>query len=96
MATLTREDVLKLAQLSRLRLSDNEAAEFEKEINEILGYVEMLEKVDTEGLSPSYQVTGLKNVTRKDEVIDYGPTPEDLLINVPSRDKNYIKTKRIL
>ncbi len=96
MATLTRDDVLKLARLSRLRLTDDEAAEFEKEINEILGYVEMLSQVDTEDLKPTYQVTGLSNVFRSDEVKDYGPTQADLLKNVPARDKNYIKTKRIL
>lgn len=96
MATLTRDDVLKLAKLSRLRLSDVELKEFEKEINEILGYVEMLEKVDTKGLQPTYQVTGLKNITRPDEITDYGPTQADLLKNLPDRANNYIKTKRIL
>lgn len=96
MADLTKEDVLKLARLSRLKLTNSEVTEFQKEISEILGYVEMLDKVDTKGLKPTYQTTGLKNVTRKDEIIDYGPSQEDLLKNVPSRDKSYIKTKRIL
>lgn len=96
MASLTKEDVLKLARLSRLRLTDAEIAEFQKEISDILGYVEILDKADTEKLSPTYQVTGLKNITRADEIKEYGPSQEDLLKNVPQRDKAYIKTKRIL
>ena len=96
MAELTKEDILKLARLSRLKLTNDEVSEFQKEISDILGYVDMLGKADTKGLMPTYQTTGLKNVTRKDEIMDYGPTQEDLLKNVPARDKSYIKTKRIL
>ncbi len=96
MAKLSREDVLKLARLSRLKLTDAETSEFQKEISEILAYVEMLDKVDTKGLKPTYQTTGLKNVSRRDEIVDYGPNQDELLKNVPDRDKNYIKTKRIL
>ena len=96
MADLTKDDILKLARLSRLRLSDEEVEEFRGEISEILGYVQMLDKVDTAGLKPTYQVTGLTNVTRDDAVIDYGVSQEELLKNVPARDKNYIKVKRMI
>jgi aspartyl-tRNA(Asn)/glutamyl-tRNA(Gln) amidotransferase subunit C len=96
MADLSKDDILKLARLSRLKLTDEEVEEFRQEISAILGYVEMLNQTNTKELKPTYQVTGLHNVTRKDEVIDYGPTQEDLLMNLPSREKNYIKTKRVL
>ena len=96
MADLTQKDVLKLAKLSRLKLTDAEVEEFQKEISEILGYVQMLDDVDTTGLKPTYQVTGLINVSRPDEVKDYGISQEDLLKNVPARDKNYIKVRKML
>ena len=96
MAELTREDILKLARLSRLKLNDAEVEEFTKEISAILGYVQMLDKVDTTGLKPTYQVTGLSNVSRVDELIDYGISQEDLLKNLPARDGKYIKVKRML
>lgn len=96
MADLTRQDVIKLARLSRLKLSDDEVDAFQKELSAILGYVKMLESVDTTGLKPTYQVTGLKNVMRKDELINYEAKPEDLLKGVPSRQGNYIKTKRMI
>ncbi len=96
MAELTREDVLKLAKLSRLKLSDTEVEEFQAEISAILGYVQMLDGVDTDGLKPTYQVTGLKNVSRPDVLLDYGYKTDDLLNNLPASEGNYIKVKRML
>lgn len=96
MSKLTREDVLKLARLARLQLTDDEVAEYSNELSNILEYVEQLDNVDVSGLEPTNQVTGLKNVTRQDEVRDYGYQPEDLLKNVPAVEANQIKTKRVL
>jgi len=96
MADLTREDVLKLARLARLKLSDDEVAEYQKELAEILKYVEQLQDVDVTGLEPTSQVTGLTNVTRKDEVIDYGYQAQDLLKNVPLVENDQLKVKRMI
>lgn len=96
MAQLTREDILKLAQLARLGLTDEEVAEFSTELNEILGYVEQLSSVDVDDLQPTAQVTGLANVTRQDEIKNYGYEPLDLLKNVPVTESNQIKVKRMI
>jgi aspartyl-tRNA(Asn)/glutamyl-tRNA(Gln) amidotransferase subunit C len=96
MADLTRDDVLKLARLARLQLSDDEINEFITELSAILQYVEQLNEVDTAGLLPTNQVTGLKNVMREDEIKDYGYQPSELLKNVPSVQDNQIKVKRML
>jgi len=96
MSKLSREDVLKLARLSRLRLSDAEVDKFSDELSEILNYVEKLNSVDVTGLKPTYQVTGLKNVMRPDEPKDYGYTSEELLANAPSTEEHQFKVKRVL
>jgi len=96
MAKLTREDVLKLAQLARLDLTADEIEKYRAELSEILHYVEQLQSVDVEGLEPTRQVTGLTNVTRRDEVKDYGYEPRDLLKNVPATKDHQIKVKRML
>jgi aspartyl-tRNA(Asn)/glutamyl-tRNA(Gln) amidotransferase subunit C len=96
MAQLTIDEVKRLAALSRLQLSDEEAAEFLKELNAILGYVEKLSSVDTTGIEPTAQVTGLKNVMRPDEPIDYGSSREELLKNAPAQQDGYIKVKKVL
>lgn len=96
MAKLTRDDVLKLARLARLDLSDAEVQEYTEELSEILQYVEMLQAVNVDGLLPTNQVTGLTDVMRKDEIKDYGYKPEDLLKNVPLAEGNQIKVKRMI
>ncbi|MDB5185874.1 MAG: Asp-tRNA(Asn)/Glu-tRNA(Gln) amidotransferase GatCAB subunit [Candidatus Saccharibacteria bacterium] len=96
MTKLTREDVLKLARLARLELTDEEVEHFQTEISAILQYVEQLQNVDLNGLEPTYQVTGLKNATRSDEEKDYGTTPADLLKNAPATEDGHIKVKRML
>jgi len=96
MAQLKRDDILKLANLARLDLSEPEIEEFTKELSDILRYVEQLQSVDVSGLEPTNQVTGLTNVTRKDEIRDYGYEPKELLKNVPAVQDDLIKVKRIL
>ena len=96
MAQLTREDILKLAQLSRLGLTDDEVTEFSTELTAILQYVEQLDSVDVSGLEPTSQVTGLTNVTRPDTVKDYGYDPRDLLKNAPAVEKDQLKVKRMI
>lgn len=96
MSKLTREEVLKLAQLARLALTEDEVDEFAKELSEILQYVDQLQKVDVAGLKPTNQVTGLTNVTRDDVVKDYGYKPSDLLKNVPHVQDDMIKVKRMI
>lgn len=96
MAKLTREDVLKLARLARLDLSDEEVEEYQRELSAILQYVEQLSEVDVDGLKPTNQVTGLINVMRPDEIVDYGYQPAELLKNVPQVENNQIKVRRMV
>ncbi len=96
MSKITRDDVLKLAKLSRLTLTDSEVEQFAAEMTAILQYVEQLQSADVAGLEPTYQVTGLKNVMRPDEEKSYGPSPEALLKNAPATEKAHFKVKRMI
>lgn len=96
MADLSRDDVLKLARLARLDLTDDEIEQFSKELTEILHYVEQLQTVDVSGLRPTNQVTGLTNVMREDEVVDYGYAPKELLKNVPDVKDDHLKVRRMI
>lgn len=96
MAKLTRDDVLDLARLARLDLSEEEIAEFMDELPQLLAYVEQLQQLDTEGLQPTNQVSGLTNVTRDDKEMSYGYKPKDLLENVPEVKDDQIKVRRMV
>lgn len=92
---LSREDVLKLARLSRLKLTDDEVEQYQGELSAILDYVEQLYGADVDGLEPTYQVTGLTNVFRKDEVKEQ-VSHEELMKNTPDSEKRQIKVKRMI
>lgn len=96
MAKLSHDDVLKLARLARISLTEEEVDKYATELTAILEYVEQLSAVDVTGLEPTNQVTGLTNVMRKDEVIDYGYKPAKLLENVPVVQGNQLKVKRMI
>ncbi len=97
---LSREDVLKLAKLSRLQLSEAEIYRYQKELSQILEYVEQLDSVDVTGLLPTYQVTGLtsedSNSMRDDEILEQ-VSQDDLLKNVPHKEKDgHIRVERMI
>lgn len=96
MSILTREDVVKIAKLSRLALTDEEIDAYTGEIASILQYIDKLQAVDTDSLEPTYQVTGLTNVMRADEIIDYGASQAELMKNAPSTEKNQFRVKRMV
>lgn len=95
---ITIEDVQKLAKLSHLKLSNDELETYRKEIEAILGYIEQLQQADLEGIEPTYQVSGNKNVMRDDRVNEdiYKTTQADLLINAPAKLDAQIKVKKVL
>lgn len=96
MTQISRDDVLHLAQLSSLQLSDDEVANLQTDIGNILNYVEQLKELDTEGVEPTYQVTDLSNVWRNDTVIDYGISREVLLSLAPAHSSNQVKVPKVL
>lgn len=85
-----------MARLARLQLSEEEIESFRDEISAILAYVEQLQHVNLDGIEPTYQVTGLINVTREDTEVAYGSTPEELLKNAPATENGQLKVKRML
>ena len=81
-AQLTHDQVRHIAKLARLRLSDAEVEKFSTELTAILQYVDMLQEVNTEGVPPTEQVTGLSNALR-DDVPLQGTLGSDLLACSP-------------
>lgn len=94
---LTKKDVQHVAALARLGLSDAEAEKFQVQLSGILEYVQQLNGVDTEGIEPTAQVTGLLNVMRDDAVKPVIlADPEKLLSCSPLPvEKNQIKVKSV-
>lgn len=88
--------VEKLAQLSRLKLSDEEKEKFRSEINSILGYVEHIRGVETL-ISKGPLKEPVRNVIREDiNPHESGVYTQDIVNEFPRREGNYLKVKNIL
>ncbi len=64
------KEVKKIADLARIKLSKEEEKRHAETISVVLGYMKILDEVDINGVEITCQVTGLENVTRKDEIVD--------------------------
>ena len=73
-------DVSRVAKLANLPLSDEEKKKFANQLEETIKYIESLNEVNTEGVEPTSQVTGLENVTR-DDIVKLSLSQEDALKN---------------
>ena len=74
MAKLDAEEIKHIARLSKLELKEEEIELYQRQLFSVLNYFEQLKKVDTEGVEPLANITGLKNVLREDEVKESGIT----------------------
>lgn len=84
-----------IAKLANLTITPEEKEKFEKQLSETLSYVEKLNSINTEGVEPTSQVTGLENITREDET-QPSLTQEEALSNSKSTHNGLFKVKAIL
>ena len=97
MTQITRDDVAKLAALSSLQLDESEVEGLQADLQAILGYVEQLDELDTNGIEPSYQVTGLTNVFRADVVEVARDTSGESLVQLAAESlDNQVKVPKVL
>ena len=87
--------VRRIARLARIRISDNEVPKLEGELNHILGWIEMLEEVDTDNVEPMTSVVDTKMRLRKDEVKD-GSYPDKVTGNAPASDDNFFLVPKVV
>ena len=91
---MTDVDVQKLAELSRIAISDDEVARLEKEIPDILHFVEQIQEA---GAEPRKEVGALYNVLREDEhPHEPGMYTEDILKTMPQSKDGYLKVRKII
>ena len=95
MSETPKVDVRALAALSRIAISDADVPVFEEELQEVLAFVEEVQKVDVSKLSPT--TVGLHNVTRADsDAYEPGVYTEALLDAAPKRNGEYFEVKQVL
>ena len=87
---IDEKTVLKVAQIARINLTEEEAKKFAKDLQNVLEAFETLESVDTKGIKPSFQPIEIKNVLREDTV-EKSLTQKEALSNTKNKESGYFK-----
>jgi aspartyl-tRNA(Asn)/glutamyl-tRNA(Gln) amidotransferase subunit C len=88
-------DIEKVARLARLELSKEEKEIFGNQLEQILTYMEQLNRLDTTGVEPTSHAIPIYNVFRDDEVKPSFPHEEVLAI-APDEEEGHFKVPRII
>ena len=92
---LTHEEVLHIALLARLGLTEAEVNRLKEQLSNILENFEVLQQVDTTDIPPTAQSIPLQNVLRADEVAA-SLTPDEILANAPQQDGDFFRVRAVL
>ena len=92
---LNLEDVLHIARLARLGLSEAEVDKFREQLSNILENFEALQQVDTDGVPPTAHTVALQNVLSEDEVAD-SLSQSQVLANAPQREEDWFRIRAVL
>ncbi len=85
---LSKDELLKVADLARIEMTEQEVLSISKQVSDILGYIEILEKADTNNINPTSHDMAATNVFRDDTVIDTF-NKEKALANAPRAEEDH-------
>ena len=92
---LTRNEVLHIARLARIALTEEEITRLSGQLSNLLEHFEVLQEVNTDNVPPTAQPNDLRSVMRDDSVIPSLP-PDDVLLNAPRREDDYFRVRAVL
>ncbi len=92
---ITRDDVRHVALLARLELTEGEENELAEQLDRILGFFEVLEKLDTADVKPTAHITPIDTPFRDDRVTNQ-PETERWLANAPAADGSHFRVPKII
>lgn len=92
---ISKEEIVHIAKLASLNLSEAEIERYAKDMTEILDFANMINSVDTDQIKETIAANENYNVFRKDEVIP--STDRDLLLqNAPSKDEGMFRIPKVI
>ena len=93
--TVTAETVRHVAKLARIAMTDVEIAELVPELNQILGWVDQLAEVNTDGVEPLTAVIDLK-LRLRDDVVNDGDIRDQVLANAPDAQHGFFAVPKVI
>jgi aspartyl-tRNA(Asn)/glutamyl-tRNA(Gln) amidotransferase subunit C len=92
---VSTEQVRHIAKLARIAMSDAEIERLAPELNNILGWVEQLGEVNTEGVEPLTAVIDLK-LRLRDDVVTEGNIRDEILANAPDAQHGFFAVPKVI
>ena len=92
---ITRDDVIKVAELARLEFREEELEKFTEQLGNILKYIGKLNELDTKGVEPTSHVLDLATPLREDTVKEW-ITREDALQNAPQEEDGFFVVPQVI
>ena len=92
---VSKEELLHIANLADLNIADDEVDKYLKNLDDILNYVEVIQKAHIDDLSETFMANESANVFRKDEVIDF-ENKEGIMNNAPELENNMFKIPKVI
>jgi aspartyl-tRNA(Asn)/glutamyl-tRNA(Gln) amidotransferase subunit C len=93
--SLDTATVRRIASLARIRLEEEEVGRMQAELNGILGWIEQLQAVPTDGVEPMAG-GGAVSLRMRDDVVTDGGIPEQVLANAPDRQGDYFSVPKVV
>lgn len=93
--SVSKEEVLHIASLSRLNLTEEELEKYTTDLSNIVDYANELSSVNIEGVKPTAHILDIKNVFRKDNVID-SYSREEILKNAKTKAAGCITVPKVV
>lgn len=93
---LSREEVLHIALLARLGLTEAEVNSLSEQLSDILENFEALQQVDTTDVPPTAQSIPLQNVMRSDDEVTPSLPPSQILANAPQTEEDFFRVRAVL
>jgi len=95
MSTVDKATVAKIARLSRIRISEDQLEPLAGELNNIMGWIDQLSEVNTDGISPMASPVATKLKWRDDEITD-GNKTEEVLKNAPRKEYGFFAVPKVI
>lgn len=95
MAKVTKEDVLRTADLARVALTDEEATMYSEQLTEVLTFADKIKEINTEGVIPTTNGNAVTNVLRNDEAKQWDDR-DKALENAPELEDKQFKVPAIM
>ena len=92
---LSTKEVEDVARLARLEVTDKETEKFTAQLNDILGYIDKLNEIDTTGVEPMTHAIAVTNAFREDKIVDSIGT-EKSLSNAPDGRGEFFRVPKVI